>query len=144
MAVRADFYMIAGRPAFVAQPLLLVCKLAEKAMQSGQPCLILCESAAQADFLDDLLWEYDPDAFVPHQIAGQDDDGTDDVPVLIVPPDADAGMRPLVINLRGALPPNGYQRVLEIVPAEESAREPARRRWLEYKRLGFELKRNEM
>ena len=144
MAVRADFYMIAGRPAFVAQPLLLVCKLAEKAMQSGQQCLILCESAAQADFLDDLLWEYDPDAFVPHQIAGQDDDGTDDVPVLIVPPDADAGMRPLVINLRSALPPNGYQRVLEIVPAEESAREPARRRWLEYKRLGFELKRNEM
>ena len=145
MAVRADFYMIAGRPAFVAQPLLLVCKLAEKAVQAAQPCLVYCESAAQADFLDDLLWEYDPDAFVPHQIAGQDeDDDLDDTPVLLVPPGVDAGQRPLVINLRAELPPAGYQRVLEIVPADESAREPARRRWLEYKQLGHELKRNEM
>ena len=144
MAVRADFYMIAGRPAFVAQPLLLVCKLAEKAVQSAQACLILCESAEQADFLDDLLWEYDPDAFVPHQIAGQDDDDLDDTPVLLVPPGVDIAPRPLLINLRDALPQPGYQRVLEIIPAQESAREPARRRWQEYKRLGHELKRNEM
>ena len=64
--------------------------------------------------------------------------------MLLVPPGVDAGMRPLVINLRNVLPPSGYQRVLEIVPAEESAREPARKRWLEYKQLGYELKRNEM
>lgn len=145
MAARADFYMIAGKPAFVAQPLLLVCKLAEKAVQAGQPCLVLCASAEQADFLDDLLWEFDDDAFVPHQIVGmEEDEDTDDTPVLIVPPGVDAGMRPLVINLRDSLPPPGYQRVLEIVPAEESAREPARKRWLEYKQLGFKLKRNEM
>jgi hypothetical protein len=80
-----------------------------------------------------------------HQIVGMDEDeDMDDTPVLIVPPGVDAGMRPLVINLRSVLPPSGYQRVLEIVPAEESAREPARQRWLEYKQLGLELKRNEM
>ena len=145
MAVRADFYMIAGKPAFIAQPLLLVCKLAEKAVVAGQPCLIFCDSAEQADFLDDLLWEFDPDAFVPHQIIGMDDDDdVADTPVLIVPPGVDAGMRPLVINLRNTLPPDGYQRVLEIIPAEDSAREPARKRWLAYKHLGHELKRNEM
>ncbi len=68
----------------------------------------------------------------------------DDTPVLIVPPGVEAGMRALVINLRNALPPAGYQRVLEIVPADQAAREPARQRWLQYKQLGFELKRNEM
>jgi DNA polymerase-3 subunit chi len=145
MAIRADFYMIAGKPAFVAQPLLLVCKLAEKAVQTGQPCLIFCESSAQADFLDDLLWEFDDDAFIPHQIVGlEDDEDQADTPVLIVPPGVETGMRPLVINLRHTLPANGYQRVLEIVPADDSAREPARQRWLEYKKLGHELKRNEM
>jgi DNA polymerase-3 subunit chi len=145
MAIRADFYMIAGKPAFVAQPLLLVCKLAEKAVQSGQPCLIFCETAEQADFLDDLLWEFDEDAFIPHQIVGmEEDEDMDDTPVLIVPPGVEAGMRALVINLRNALPPAGYQRVLEIVPADQAAREPARQRWLQYKQLGFELKRNEM
>jgi DNA polymerase III subunit chi len=64
--------------------------------------------------------------------------------VLIVPPGVETGMRPLIINLRPTLPANGYQRVLEIVPADESAREPARQRWLQYKQLGHELKRNEM
>jgi DNA polymerase-3 subunit chi len=143
MAVRADFYMIAGKPAFVAQPLLLVCKLAEKAVQAGQPCLIFCETSEQADFLDDLLWEFDDEAFIPHQIVGmEEDEDMDDTPVLIVPPGVEIGMRPLVINLRTAVPPEGYQRVLEIVPAEDSAREPARQRWLQYKQLGHALERH--
>lgn len=143
MAVRADFYMIAGKPAFVAQPLLLVCKLAEKAVQAGQPCLIFCETSEQADFLDDLLWEFDDEAFIPHQIVGmEEDEDMDDTPVLIVPPGVETGMRALVINLRTAVPPEGYQRVLEIVPADEAARKPARQRWLQYKQLGHALERH--
>lgn len=145
MRVRADFYMIAGNPAFVAQPLRVVCKLAEKAVQSGQYCLIFCESAAQADFLDDLLWEFDDDAFVPHQIVdGSDDADIADTPVLIVPPGADIGMRPLVINLRDALPPTGYQRVLEIVPVADAARASARSRWQAYKKLDVEVSKHDL
>ena len=143
MAVRADFYMIAGKAQFVEQPLLLVCQLAVKAMAANQPCLIFCESAEQADFLDDLLWDFDDDAFVPHQIVGTDED-EEVTPVLLVPPGVEIPMRSLVINLRADLPPPGYERVLEIVPADQAARDPARKRWLEYKQLGFELKRNEM
>lgn len=150
MAARADFYMIAGKAQFVEQPLLLVCQLAVKALAANQPCLIFCESAEQADFLDDLLWDFDGDTFVPHQIVGadEDEDGADAyeeiTPVLLVPPGAETPMRSLVINLRTELPPPGYERVLEIVPADQAARDPARKRWLEYKQLGVELKRNEM
>jgi DNA polymerase III subunit chi len=148
MAARADFYMIAGKAQFVEQPLLLVCQLAVKALAANQPCLIFCESAEQAEFLDDLLWDFDDDAFVPHQIVGADEDVADEyeeiTPVLLVPPGVEIPMRDLVINLRTDLPPPGYSRVLEIVPSDESAREPARKRWLEYKKLGLELKRNDM
>jgi len=148
MAARADFYMIAGKAQFVEQPLLLVCQLAVKALAANQPCLIFCESAEQAEFLDDLLWDFDDDAFVPHQIVADDEEDADEneeiTPVLLVPPGVETPMRSLVINLRTDLPPPGYARVLEIVPADESAREPARKRWLEYKKLGFELKRNDM
>ena len=69
MAIRADFYMIAGKPQYVAQPLLVVCSLAVKALAANQPCLIFCESAEQADFLDDLLWEFDGDAFVLYGVV---------------------------------------------------------------------------
>lgn len=143
MAIRADFYMIAGKPQFVAQPLLVVCQLAMKALAANQPCLIFCESAEQADFLDDLLWDFDDDAFVPHQIVGTDED-EELTPVLLVPPGVETPMRSLIINLRNELPPMGFERVLEIVPAEERAREPARERWKAYKALDFELKRNEL
>jgi DNA polymerase IIIc chi subunit len=27
----------------------------------------------QAEVLDELLWEFDPDAYIPHQIAGMDE-----------------------------------------------------------------------
>ena len=111
MAVRADFYMIAGKAQFVEQPLLLVCQLAAKALAANQPCLIFCDSAEQADFLDDLLWEFDGDAFIPHQVVGADEEDVDEyeeiTPVLLVPPGVEIPMRSLVINLRTDLPPPG-------------------------------------
>ncbi len=143
MTIRADFYMIAGKPQFVAQPLLVVCQLAVKILTANQPCLIFCESSEQADFLDELLWDFDDDAFVPHQIVGTDED-EELTPILIVPPGLETPMRSLIINLRNELPPMGFTRVLEIIPSAESAREPARNRWRQYKALGFELQRHEL
>ncbi|MGH8105710.1 MAG: DNA polymerase III subunit chi [Arenimonas sp.] len=139
---RADFYLIA-KPRFIEKPLLLVCELARKANDSGQTLLILVNSMTQAEVLDDLLWEFDPDAYIPHQIAGQDED--DDItPVLIVAPETDVPMRPLVLNLRNAPVIGQFDRVLEVVPADASAREPLRARWKHYQSLGFELNKIDM
>ena len=139
---RADFYLIA-KPRFLEKPLLLVCELARKANDSGQAVLILAASAAQADGLAELLWEFDPDAYVPHQIAGTDED--DDItPVLIVPPEQSPPMRPLAINLRDTPAPAGFERVLEVVPADESAREPSRARWKHYAASGATVSKHDM
>ena len=139
---RADFYLIA-KPRFLEKPLLLVCELARKANDSGQPLLIFAASAAQAEVLDELLWEFDPDAYIPHQIAGTDED--DDItPVLIVPPETQSPMRPLVINLRNEPVPGDFVRVLEVVPADESARGPLRERWKHYKDRGLEVQKFDM
>jgi DNA polymerase III subunit chi len=140
---RADFYLIGARPRFVEKPLLLVCELARKACDSGQPMLVLATSMAQAEVLDELLWEFDPDAYVPHQIAGTDED--DDVtPVLIVPPEMSPAMRPLVLNLRSAPVPAGFERVLEVVPADPAARVPLRERWKHYAAMGLEVAKHDM
>ena len=139
---RADFYLIA-KPRFLEKPLLLVCELARKANDSGQPLLIFAASAAQADVLDELLWEFDPDAYIPHQIAGTDED--DDItPVLIVPPELQAPMRALVINLRNEAVAGEFARVLEVVPADESARGPLRERWKQYKDRGLTVQKFDM
>jgi DNA polymerase-3 subunit chi len=138
---RADFYLI-DKPRFREQPLLLVCELAKKAFAAQQPTLILTRDYAQAEALDELLWAFDDDAMIPHQLAGDDDDAQ--TAVLIVPPGIDSADRPLVINLRETCPSSHLQRVLEVVAADPAEREGSRTRWREYQQRGFELHKNDM
>ena len=139
---RADFYLIA-KPRFLGQPLLLVCELAKKAYAASQPALVLARDMAQAEELDDLLWAFDPDEYLPHQIAGAEED-EDETPVLIAAPETDPASRPLVINLRDDVWLQPCERILEVVPADPAAREPLRERWKQYKALGFELNKHDM
>ena len=139
---RADFYLIA-KPRFREEPLRLVCELARKAYDANLWTLVLARDTAQAEELDDLLWDMGDDAYIPHQIAGRDDE--DDVtPVLILEPHTDSPMRPLVINLRDEPVAGDFERVLEVVPADESARGPLRERWKQYQSRGLELKKYDM
>lgn len=138
---RADFYLI-DKPRFREQPLLLVCELARRAFAAQQPLLILVRDFEQAEAVDELLWAFDEDAFIPHQLAGDDDDA--DTAVLIVPPGIDTADRPLVINLREGCAPGRFDRVLEVVAADPAEREGSRTRWREYARLGFEVNKFDM
>ena len=139
--MRADFYLIA-KPRFREEPLRLVCELARKAYDANLWTLVLARDAAQAEALDELLWDMGDDAYIPHQVAGDDED--DATPVLIVPPEIDAPLRPLVINLRDDAVQGSFERVLEVVPADDSAREPLRERWKQYKARGLELNKYDM
>ena len=138
---RADFYLV-GKPRFREEPLRLVCELARKAHDAGQPTLVLARDRAQAEEIDDLLWAFDDDAYVAHQIAGDDED--DLAPVLIAAPGTDVPLRPLLINLRDGAVDGSFERVLEVVPADDSAREPLRERWKQYKARGFDVTKHDM
>jgi DNA polymerase-3 subunit chi len=89
------------------------------------------------------MWEFDEDAYIPHQVAGQDEDD-DQCPVLIAMPGAPADPRPMVINLRDEVAPGPFERVLEVVPADPAAREPLRERWKAYQARGLALKKHDM
>lgn len=138
---RADFYLI-SKPRFRSQPLRLVCELAKKAYEAELWTLVLARDRAQAEELDDLLWDMGDDAYIPHQIAGEEEDEL--TPVIIASPEVDAPMRQLVINLREAPVEGGFERVLEVVPADESARDPLRERWKQYQAQGLELNKHDM
>ncbi len=138
---RADFYLI-DKPRFREQPLLLVCELAKRAYAAQQPTLILARDFAQAEAIDELLWDFDADAYIPHQIAGDDDD--QHTAVLIVPPGVDTADRPMLINLRETCPNGRFERVLEVVAADPAEREGSRTRWAEYKRLGLDVAKFDM
>ncbi|MDI9238762.1 DNA polymerase III subunit chi [Lysobacter sp. LF1] len=138
---RADFYLI-QKERFREEPLLLVCELARKAHDANLWTLVLARDAEQAERLDELLWEFDADAYIPHQMAGDDEDELS--PVLIATPETDTPMRALVINLRDEPVDGTFERVLEVVPADDSARGPLRERWKQYQSRGLELKKYDM
>jgi DNA polymerase-3 subunit chi len=140
--MQAHFYLI-DKPRFRDEPLLLVCELAKKAHARQLPTLVLARDFAQAEAIDDLLWAFDEDAFIPHQLAGDADEDAE-VAVLIVPPGTDTADRPLVINLRDAVAPGSYERVLEVVAADPAAREGSRQRWRAYQEAGFEVAKHDM
>ncbi|MCY7312604.1 MAG: DNA polymerase III subunit chi [Pseudoxanthomonas sp.] len=138
---RADFYLIA-KPRFLEEPMKLVCELARKSYDANLWTLILARDRAQAEDLDELLWAFDDEAYVPHQIAGDQEDEL--TPVLIAPPDVNAPSRALVINLRDGAYRGTCDRIVEVVPADADAREPLRERWKQYKALGYEVNKYDM
>lgn len=138
---RADFYLIA-KDRFKNEPLRLVCELARKAYEANLWTLVLARDAEQAEALDEMLWDMGDDAYLPHQIAGDEEDEL--TPILIATPDIDASLRPLVINLRDAAVEGSFDRVLEVVPADDSAREPLRARWTQYKARGMDVTKHDM
>lgn len=139
---RADFYLVT-KPRYLDDPLRLVCELVKRCHGTGKPTLILLRDEAQAEALDEALWAFEDDAYLPHQIAGVDED--DEItPILLVTPEVDAGARPLVINLRDAAYRGACERVLEVVPADPAARDPLRARWRDYSARGFEMHKHDM
>ena len=139
--MRADFYLI-GKPRFREEPLQLVCELARKAYEANLWTVVLARDADQAEALDAMLWDMGDDAYIPHQLAGDDEDEL--TPVLIAPPEVDVPLRALVINLRDAAVEGPFERVLEVVPADESARGPLRERWKQYQARGVAVNKHDM
>jgi DNA polymerase-3 subunit chi len=138
---RADFYLI-EKPRFREDPLRLVCELVKKAYAAEQPTLVLARSQEQADALDDLLWAFEDESFIPHQLAGDEDDAI--TAVVIAAPGVETADRPLVVNLRDECAPGAYERVLEVVAADAVERDGSRVRWTEYKRRGFDVAKHDM
>jgi DNA polymerase III subunit chi len=128
------FYELVS-PKFQADPLLLVAKLAEKAFETEASCCILVRDDAQAEDLDDKLWSYSEDSFLPHQIAGQEDD--DECPILIITPGFATPARDVTINMRNEEVTQFGTRLLEIISLDEAEKEAARARYKKFVAKGL-------
>lgn len=113
------------------------CRLIEKAFQQKHQIYVQAGSRAEAEQLDELLWNFKPESFIPHHLV--DEGPTPPPPVRIgwagIPPEA----RDLVVNLGSeAVPdPRRFRRLIEIVGGDEALREPARQHWRQYKQQGY-------
>lgn len=118
----------------------LACNLAARKWREGQRVLIACEGDAQAIRLDEALWAYNPDSFVPHNLAGEG--SRYGAPVEICWPQRRGNApRDLLISL---LPASAdfavaFHEVVDFVPAEDALKQLARDRYKAYRSVGFLL-----
>ena len=131
---RAQFYHN------VEDPVALACELVARAHASGRLISIRAAGPEMAARIDHELWTFDPQSFVPHVRA--DSPLAPQTPVVI---HAAAPVtwphEDVLFNLADDLPEafSGFRMIVEFVGRGDASRNPARARWMHYKREGVQL-----
>ncbi|HEY5739342.1 MAG TPA: DNA polymerase III subunit chi [Gammaproteobacteria bacterium] len=130
---RIDFYELQPNRHRLDQ---IVCQLCQKAYDHGQLTLVLTSDPEQSRHLDEKLWTYRDDSFLPHDIDEPDGLVT---PVLINDRPEPRGHRQLLINLAAEVPDffAQFDRVIELVTDDN--RQSARGHYSYYKERGYPL-----
>lgn len=122
----------------------LACRLAEQQVKQGQRICILTDSADAAQEVDQLLWSYSPESFLPHALAN--DAAAARVAVVIRPgTEAPAGTT-CILNLGSEAPRNQptLNAIAEFVLNDAESKARSRVRWNLYKQLGYELQHHQL
>jgi DNA polymerase-3 subunit chi len=134
---RIDFYLLENNSPGGTDR--VACRLAEKAYLLGHRIFIHTTSPAHTTALDQLLWTFKQNSFVPHAVHPVDD--TQAPPVLLGHESGPDSHTDVLINLSGSVPGffSSFERVAELVGPEAAQRGLARERFRYYRERGYEL-----
>ncbi len=133
MTSAVSFYLLndaqANREAFA-------CRLCQRALQEGLPLFVWFESQDAMERFDQLLWTFQASSFVPHEI----DDPKAPICLGLSVPEAIFKSEQKVgcLNLTNqAADATQFDRVLEIIEANDAAKAAGRERFKGYKQQGI-------
>lgn len=139
---KVDFYLLQDNSS--QNRVVFACRLADKAYRLGNRVFIHTESADQTRQLDDLLWTFQQNSFVPHAIyqAAQNNPP----PVLLAHNAEPDASNQVLINLAAEVPPffSRFERVAELVNQNADIRHQGRSRYSFYKDRGYPLRTHEI
>ncbi len=124
----------------VPDKLLYACRLVRKARTAGMQVVVFAEDDAQLAALDEALWTFSEQDFIPHVTA--DDELAPQTPVLL---SADAGQalphHQVLVNLSRRTPEHfaSFERMFEIVSTDEDDLHAGRERYRAYQQRGYPL-----
>lgn len=134
---KIDFYILPEATANAR--LQFACRLVEKAYKQKHTIYIHAEDQSMAHELDEMLWTYRDDSFLPHNLYG---DGPDPAPPIQIGFDAiPEKPKGILLNLSTQVPTFHLQfaRVLELIANNTSAQEMGRERYRFYRSQNFEI-----
>lgn len=137
---RIDFYILTEAFAAATSHVLTACKLCDKATATARRVFVYVPDNATAEALDTALWTFRQGSFIAHE--RQSATLEEPLPAVLIgaaePPAAYDGV---MINLGLDVPAffSRFERVLEIVDANPTARQGSRDRYKFYRDRGYEL-----
>lgn len=137
---RIEFYVLPDP--MPQERLRTACQLALKAWRQGMPVFIRANDAAQCEQLDQLLWQFRSDTFVPHNLYADDPQA----PVVIGTDEAPAQAGGLLLNLAPNIAPQltQFQRIIEIINQQPDLLEAGRENFRRYRQRGYDPRRVEL
>lgn len=135
---RIDFYILTDTT--LEARLMFACKLADTIWRKGYRLHLHCEDRALAEQADAALWDFRPEAYLPHAL--DDTDMAAEVPVTLgcgaLP--APRGQTAL-LNLHPDIPDGveRFARVAEIINQHQDVLMAKRACWQRYKALGHDV-----
>lgn len=137
-----DFYLITSDEP--AARWLTTCRLLENLYGQGHKVYVHCQNQQQAEMLDELLWTYKDDSFIPHNLQG---DGPEPPPPVQIGCDKEPrGFNDVLINFAENIPlfHAKFKKILEVVSGEESEKETSRAHYKEYRSKGYQLQTHKL
>ena len=134
---QVDFYIL--NRADIRRKLLFGCRIVQKAFRRGLRTWMLTGTEEQSRYMDQLLWTFAQNSFIPHGISGKQPADWRDYPVQVGHVLPDAGQVDVLINLQETVPEAifGYERVVELVSDEPQDRSLGRERFRVYRTHGI-------
>lgn len=135
--MRVDFYLLSSSEHDARW--LLACRLLEKAYLRGHRVFVYCNTQAEAELIDERLWTFKADSFIPHNLQGEGPEQSP--PIQIGYQEAPKGFSDILLNLADTIPPfyTNFRRVMEIVINEDTAKSLSRARYRAYRSNHCEL-----
>jgi len=137
---RVDFHILDGQSR--QEALRYACRVVNKAYRAGHRVYIKLADTGHAEQLDQLLWTFSDQSFIPHAQVDAPLSGREPVIIGIIDPVPEPDV--VLINMTAEVPANyaAYQRLIEIVAEEDTV--AARDRYRRYRENGDELDTHRM
>lgn len=110
--------------------------------RKGRQIYVHTSTEEQAKTLNEQLWTFKEDSFVPHSLHSE----AMEVPIKIGFDHEPEEHQDVLINLSGQIPHffSRFDRVAEIVPVDQNSRKSARENYAYYKERGYVLNYHEI
>lgn len=138
MTTAVEFHILSGSDVTALER--YVCGRLSEWVAAGRTVCVAAEDSSAAERLDNLLWTFSEQSFVPHELATRREDvpGKPPLPAVLITV-GHLAAADILVNLSVGVPTGfeAFAQVVEFVDAEPSRRDAGRRRFVVYRERGF-------